>query len=528
MNYGIHFKPASLNKIIIMKKLIIVLFASASLFAVAQNSLPIKKVTVFKNATAMLVKEGTVAVKDGNVTLPIPEQTLFGTFFIGTGKDNSVKNMVFKNDTLKRKAPSSSVWQYIAGNMNKPVTLSYTPTQGIDKTVSGKVTAYDLYSGMMKFTTDAGKTLVMHVGQIYQTDFKDDPSSFYMADSVKRLMLLKPEKPTDNVSLQEIYMTGGINWLPSYYLRLKDDKNARLEMKATVENYAEELKDAETELVVGAPQMSFSGKMDPMTYDYLTVAGGNYEGGRMAKGYMQSNAMVEEAMPAADGYFEQNYTTEGEKTGDMYIYKLGKISLPYQSKGTFPIFAGNVEYKDKYEGSIYDITNYYNTRFVPQDERPFDIFHSLEVKNTSSVPLTTASVMVVNEKDQFIAQDELKYTPVGSSSNIRLSKAIDIIMKNSEEEKNRSDNAKKIGKTTYSKVTLKGTVNADNYQEKEVTVSITKSLSGTVLAQSDAAKVTKINSYNYINPTSNIKWEVNLKANEKKTLTYEYEVYFIP
>ena len=58
--------------------------------------------------------------------------------------------------------------------------------------------------------------------------------------------------------------------------------------------------------------------------------------------------------------------------------------------------------------------------------------------------------------------------------------------------------------------------------------SITKILSGTVLAQSDAAKVTKVNSYNYINPTSNIKWEVKLNANEKKTLTYEYEVYFIP
>ena len=89
--------------------------------------------------------------------------------------------------------------------------------------------------------------------------------------------------------------------------------------------------------------------------------------------------------------------------------------------------------------------------------------------------------MVVNEKDQFVAQDELKYTPVGSTSNIRLSKAIDIIMKNSEEEKNREDNAKKIGKVVYSKVILKGSVNVDNYQNKDVTVSITKSLSGTVL-----------------------------------------------
>src|SRR4051812_24866626 len=101
-------------------------------------------------------------------------------------------------------------------------------------------------------------------------------------------------------------------------------------------------------------------------------------------------------------------------------------------------------------------------------------------------------------------------------------------MKNSEDEKNREDNAKKIGKTIYSKMVLKGTVNVDNYQEKDVTVTITKTLNGTVVAQSDGAKVTKVNSYNYINPSSNIKWEVKLNANEKKVLTYEYEVFFVP
>lgn len=479
----------------------------------------------------MLVKEGTAPLKNGSVSLPIPQQTLFGTFFIGASKDNSVKNIVFKTDTLKKKAHSSSVWQYLAGNLNKQVTLHYTPTTGIDKSVSGTVLDYDLYTGIMKFKDDGGKTMIMHVGQIYDATFKEDPSVFYMADSVKRMMVLKSEKATDNISLQEIFMTGGINWIPSYYLKLKDDKTARLEMKAVVENYSEDFNDAEVELVVGAPQMLYSNKFDPMIYDYITSDGNNFANNdyRAKGGYMQMNALTATAEAAADGvFFENEFGTNGEKTDDMYIYKLGKISLPNQSKGSFPIFASNVEYKDKYEGSIYDITNYYNTRFVPQDDKPFDIFHSLEVKNTSAVPLTTASVMVVNEKDQFIAQDELKYTPVGATNNIRLSKAIDIIMKNSEEEKNREDNAKKIGKTIYSKVILKGTVNVDNFQNKEVTVSVTKSLSGTILTSNSDGKVTKVNSYNYINPSSNIKWEVKLNANEKKVLTYEYEVYFIP
>lgn len=513
-----------------MKKPIALALLATTLVANAQTILPVKKVTIFKNSTAMVVKEGNASVKDGTVKLPIPGQTQFGTYFIGAGKDNAIKNIVFRNDTIKSKAVAKEVWQYLAGNPNKQVTLAYTPTQGIDKTVTGKVTAYDLYSGIVRFTTDAGRTIVMNANSIYQADFKEEPSAFYMADSIKRMAVLKPEKAADNIALQQVHMTGGINWIPSYYLRLTSDKNARLEMKAVVENFAEDLKDAETELVVGAPQMIHSGQLDPITYDYISTNGLDNTIAFRAKNYMQLNAVAAGTvgMDESAGYFEGNFSTEGEKSGDMYIYKLGKITLAEQAKGTFPIFAASVDYKDKYEGTIADATNYFNNRFVPQEEKTYDVFHSLEVKNVSTVPLTTASVMVVNEKEQFVAQDEIKYTPVGATTNIRLSKAIDVIMKNQEEEKTREDNAKKIGKVSYSKVVVKGTVNVENYQGKDATITVTKVLNGTVTSQSNDGKVVKKNSYSYVNPASEIKWEVKLAAGEKKTLTYEYEVFFMP
>ncbi|MBK7150015.1 MAG: hypothetical protein IPH78_14700 [Bacteroidetes bacterium] len=509
------------------KSLIVISFFIAGLCS-AQSSLPIKKLTIFKNGTAMMVKEGNASTSGGNVILPIPEQTLFGTYFTGTGKDNAVKNIVFRNDTLKKKDLCRSIWQYLAGNINKSVTISYTPTQGIDKTVSGKIASYDLYSGMLKLNTESNKTLIIHVDKIYQADFKEEPVSFYMADSIKRVLVLKPEKPIESLSLQEIYMTKGFNWLPHYFLKLKDEKNGRLEMKATVENYAEELKDAELELVVGSPQMSYSQVMDPMTYDYITNTVPDNNDYRSRSGYMQANAVAMKSMEADAGYFSSSFTTEGEKNGDMYIYKIGKVTLPNQSKGVFPIVAGNVEYKDKYEGTISDFTNFYSSRYVPAEDKSFDIYHSLELKNTSSVPFTTASVMVINEKDQFVAQDELKYTPVGASSNIRLSKAIDIVMKNNEEEKNREDNAKKTGKVVYHKVTIKGAVSLENFQNKDVTVSITKNVFGTITKAEDGGKITINKSYSYVNPSSDVKWEVKLAANQKKNINYEYEVFFTP
>ena len=510
-----------------MKRILIAFFVSAVLFTGAQNTLPIKKITLFKNGTAMLVKEGSLSIKDGGVAMPIPEQVLFGTFFIGSGKDNAIKNVVFKNDTLKHKDQCRSVWQFLAGNINKPVSISYTPTQGIDKSASGKVLAYDVYTGILKFLTDAGKTLVMHVGSIYQADFMDDPAGFYMADSIKRMMVMKLEKATNEITMQQIYMSNGMNWIPSYFLKLKDDKTARLEMKATIENYAEDMNETELELVVGAPQMLYSNKLDPMTYNYLSFTGNGRSDAPAPAAYMQSNAAVYKVAEAADGYFANDFSTAGEKTNDMYIYKLGKVTLAKESKGTFPIFAGNLDYKDKYEGSIPDKTDFFVTHYTATEEKDYDVFHSLEVKNTSAVPLTTASIMVLNDKDQFVAQDELKYMPAGASSTIRLSKAIDIAMKNSEEEKNWEDNAKKTGKVSYSKAILKGTVELNNYQDKEVTVTVKKSLNGTVQTQSDAGTVTKQSVRSYANPFSEIKWDIKLKPKDKKILTYEYEVYFV-
>ena len=194
----------------------------------------------------------------------------------------------------------------------------------------------------------------------------------------------------------------------------------------------------------------------------------------------------------------------------------------------YPIFAGTIEYKDKYEGTIYDKTNYANTHTTDNEETPFDVFHSLEIKNTASVPLTTAPVTIVNDKEQFMAQDNLNYTPIGAPSTIRLSKAVDIIMKNMEEESTRIDNAKKIGKVTYASIKLTGKVTIENFQNKEVTVTATKEMNGTVSTASDNGKNIKHKGQVTINPYTQIKWDVKLAPNEKKTLTYEYEVFFQP
>jgi hypothetical protein len=502
--------------------------ACAGMTVSAQSALTTKKLTIYKNGTALVSKEGTLNLKNGSALLPIPAQALYGTYWLGSGKDNPVKHLQFRNDTLKTNKRCATVAQFLAGNVGKQATIYYKISEHNDKVLSGIVAEYYQPTGMVKIKNDKGSSW-LNTSMIYQVEFKENENLTYLEDSVARMTVLQATTATEKIALQEFYMQQGMNWIPSYFLKLKDDKNARLEMKATIENFNEAINNAETELVVGSPNLHFGKKLDPMAYDYLTVdnvygdGGANYGNARVQYKTMNMAMDAEAAVPA----FNYNFETEGEKSNDLYIYKLGKISLPKDGKGNFPIFAKELEYKDKYEGTIPDYVNFFSTRYVNPEESTYDVFHSLEIKNTSGVPFTTAPIMVLNEKDQFLAQDELKYTPNGSNTNVRLSKAIDITMKCAEEEKSKNDNEKKIGKVVYGKVVLKGTITVDNFQDKEVTISITKNLLGEILSQSDNGKVTKKkNYYNNMNASSEVKWEVTLKGNSKKTITYEYEVFY--
>lgn len=497
---------------------------------IAQSGLPMKKITIFKNGTALVVREGTIPLKGTLGLLPIPTFALSGTYFLGTAKENPIKNLEFKNDTIKRKEKVSSLWHLVAANIGKNATISFSPMQKIDKQISGKILDVDLNAGIAKVKQENGKVASISSTDIYLVETAEEGNSMYMADSITRMINIHTEKSGESIAAQEFYMQSNINWMPSYFLKLKDAQNARLEMKAIVENFSDELNDVETELIVGAPQMINSGELDPMTYDYYTATN---EAAALQKNYMYSNAMqtksnyaaLDAAAPARD--FESNFQTQGEKLDDQYIYKIGKISLKRESKGSFPIFANNLEYKHKYEASIYDKTNFFNTRFCDNAETLFDVYHSLEIKNVSNVPLTTAPVTVINEKEQFLAQDEIKYTPIGATANVRLSKAIDIVLKNTEEETFRNEAAKKVGKVNYAQVKLKGTVLVENFSDKDVAMTVKKEVNGAVLSATDEGKILKKKSYNYYNPFSEIKWDITVKKGEKRTINYEYEVFFV-
>ncbi|UPT66158.1 MAG: DUF4139 domain-containing protein [Sphingobacteriales bacterium JAD_PAG50586_3] len=400
------------------------------------------------------------------------------------------------------------------------------------RSVSGTLVKYFPQTGIIKLKTDGNKMLIISTSNLNDVEFDSSVSDKFQADTIVRRAKIQLEKNIGSNDFTVVSMQTGVQWQPSYYIRLVNDKDARLVMKGTVENFSEDLDDVDLDLVVGAPQMFFGTQFDPISVGYLTsLITTSYNGTYAMDNRFLSNAqsanwdygnVATGSVPIAG---EDEYTADGEKVSDLYYYKAGKISLKKNTKTLIPLSLTTIPYKDVYEADITDITNYYVNRTVTYDEmQRTDAYHSLKFTNKAGAPITTAPVFVVDQDEKPLAQDQIKYTPVNADVLVRLSKAIDVSVKSKDEELSRSEKVKKYNKLYYDKITLKGTVEVSNYLDKPITLSVKKSVNGEV-TKADGGTTSKSGRYNSLNPFSTVKWEIDLKAGEKKTITYEYEVY---
>lgn len=499
------------------------------------------KVSVFKNGTFFQKKEGNLKFNDKVTYVDVPSTALLGTYWIAGSKDIKIQQIDVKQDTIKKSKTAQTMYDYLQGNEGKQVTLRYnyyveSNTKPTLRTVTGTLVKYFPQTGMIKIKTTEGKLLIITTTALNDIEFDASVSDKYQADTILRRAKIQIEKSASESQFTVVSMQTGIQWQPSYYIRLVNDKDARLVMKGTVENFTEEdLTDVDLDLVVGSPQMYFGTQYDPVSLGYLSsIISSNLNGG--AAYYMDNRSISNSAYQSANYDYatttanipiagEDEYTADGEKVADLYYYKAGKISLQKNTKTLIPISLTTIPYKDVYEAEITDITNYYINRTVTYDEmQKTDAFHSLKFTNKSSAPITTASVFVADQDEKPLAQDQIKYTPVNADVMVRLSKAIDVSVKSKDEETGRSEKAKKYNKTYYDKITLKGTVDVCNFLDKPITLSLKKYVNGEV-TKAEGATTSKSGRYNSLNPYSTIKWEVDLKAGEKKTINFEYDVY---
>ena len=120
------------------------------------------------------------------------------------------------------------------------------------------------------------------------------------------------------------------------------------------------------------------------------------------------------------------------------------------------------------------------------------VTHKVRLTNKSSYPLTTAPALVVRD-DRVLAQGMMTYTAVNASSDLEVTKAVDIQVAKSDAETARVPNAARWQGNQYARVDLAGTIKLTNYRDKAVDIEVTRHVLGNVTGADNGGVVAKVN-----------------------------------
>ena len=486
------------------------------------------RLSLFSNGTFYQKQEGNAPLRNKVALLEVPGNVLNGTYWLSAGKGNKISQVTFEEDTIKKRKTAEQMPDLLAGNPGKKVTLKLQAGQGISS-LSGTLVNYNRNTGLGRLDAESGSAAFFSGNNIVEVQFADrNLQGTFEADSVIKLAKLYTNASGSEAPVSVLSMQTGIKWYPSYYLKITDDKEAKLVMKATVENFALNADDAEADLVVGSPQMAYGTNLDPISQDYTQDPAPQpvYYRAMSKAARMPMAAPAPMAGTAYDGGMPEqtNYQTGGDRQADLYFYRTGKISLRKNTKTLLMISTSSVPCDEQYGVVIPTGIAYSSPSNTTDDWSDFGVAHSLKITNKTGAPLTDAPVFVLSATDDPIAQCAVTYTPNLKETYLSLGNAVNITSKAREEEVELQENAKRVGKSVYNLVTVTGTIKLSNTEEKTRKVLVTKQINGEVL-QAEGGKTVKRGSYNNYNANSEIRWTAELPAGTDKTLTYRYRQY---
>jgi len=524
-------------------------------------------VAVFKNGLAFVVRDGSVKVVGGEAKIPFVPMATLGSLWVAP-KDSgaSLEELVAYRYSEQSQAPAATIAQILAANPGKVVTVSYAEKQytgeivglknGEEKAVEPAAEESTVSPTRVQAPPEFlllkanGKMVALPVSGLGAVELPAD-TNVRVEDTIwKSGLRMKVKGSGDHAKLTMAYLEKGIGWTPSYLVTLKDDKSAELTLQSVVTNDVEDIKDAEMFFVVGVPNFAYSNMPSPMALTQTLQALTDMErNGLAARRDQFSNALQGQFLGGAGGGYGPGSPASGELTADfsngvselsgapeedLFLYSHAGTTLGRGERATYNVFSAPVEIEHIYEWDIADTSRvdaFGNVQNVNGNQNPSDqdnlnrIWHSLRMKNATKFPWTSAPTLVISGTKP-IAQDTLPYTPKGASSNLKLTIATDVRSSQQELEVERKSNVPVRPNYRYDLVTVEGTLKLENYKTKDVHLLIRKSLRGEVLSSTDDGKAEKLaRGIALDNPSSMISWDFTLKAGEKKTVTYRYQVY---
>jgi hypothetical protein len=524
------------------------LFAIFSFTTSAQDGLSIESVSIFKNKTAFFVKNGTVNTKKGSWLIlgdTIPA-ALNGTFWLNS-PDNDFKLVKAYQKTIKTKeqAVVDNFASMLALNNGKKVTLyfkdtSYTGTiLFMQVNPKKKPDVPNLRAPLFALKTKEGKTIVFtqnSINGLVRLEFANDPEFIYDYTQSKELPALQIDFKSDKTkqSLDMMYLSNGLAWKPDYKIELIEENKAKLSLRSTVLNEAEDIKTKKLNLVAGVPNFKYATGLSELI-NFLNLRPGSgsntFQNFAVTQNTFQ-NRSVYSVSPTITTTTAAPTFSEAAAMEDLYFYTLTDVVLKKGERAFFDIFTIEVPVEHIYEVILSDNNTSYALEysFIKKDN---PVIHTIKLTNNSTFTWTAGTALVIkNDKNQNapISQDKLGYTSQKDDISVKLTEAPDVSVHFLEKEITRSANKKTLKKGDYSYyndlVVVEAKVTIHNYKNKAIRLDLKRAIIGD-LEKCDVEwqKAPKVQFGYTLNKKTDVCWEMKLKAGEKKVIKYSYSFY---
>jgi len=522
------------------KYLIFTILISSFLIA---SKIKTKKVSVFKNGTAYFLKSGEVSVKNKKITINEVGKALFGTLQVSSknGKILSINN---SNKNITEKKDVVNVFDILKANKNKYVII----TLNNNKEITAKIINIKGIAVVLK--TNTGDWITLTSSEIKNVNFKGEkPKLKYNSKTDRRKIILKFKKDGKK-QIELSYLQKGIGWLPTYFIKILNEKKAQITLKAVLINDAENIKNSDIEFIVGVPNFKYSNVYSPLTSketinNFLdSLSGNSYNN---YSNFDNSNAQITtqslgNSYRSHRSYNQSNLNynpnsysgLNARSYEDLYFYNIKNISLKKGERGSYQLFTAVMPMEHIYELNLptnATTSGYYTYKYNRLITQVNKVWHSLKLTNKTKYPWTTGTAMVVKKEksgDKPISQDMIKYTPVTGNSFLKITVSTDIHVTDADKEISRKRSALKRNSYKYDLVTVKAEIIIKNYKKTPIKLEIKRSVLGKLLKTSS-----KWNTYkklkgvysSSVNPINEVSWDITLKPNEEKKIEYSYSVY---
>ena len=369
-------------------------------------------------------------------------------------------------------------------------------------------------------------------------------------DGAKRLEFVSHPAAAAKVSEFELmYYAPGLRWIPTYRISLISETEAELSLQAELLNEAEDFYGADVDLVVGVPNFRFKEVVSPMSLveklvNRLVTVAPQLMSQSMSNMAFQRRSEFRNDLQGAvqpGGVMEIPNELVGT-TQDLFTYNIPKLSLRNGERATIPLVAAKVPLRHLYTWDMHMRRSGVETLAdVGRHASPVrllknDVWHFIELKNSTNVPLTTGAALIM-QGYMPLGQELLTYTSRGGICQIPVTVAVDIRGTFDEKETAREAKAAHYNGNDYTRIAKQATLRVANYKDRPVDIVINSQFGGNATEASDEGGIAvsdfqredwpdnNNSMQSALNGHSTVSWSLTLKPGETREVTCDYHYF---